>query len=82
MVTWSGIESTSNTDWIGMYVVGAPNTSYGAWNNTGGLDSGSLVFTAPDSVGQHEFRFLLNGGFTSVATSNIVTVRGKPNTHK
>ena len=73
-VTWTAGGDTSFTDWIGLYEQGAPNTSYLAYKYTGGSASGSVAFSAPESPGTYEFRYLLNGGYTNVATSNPVIV--------
>src|SRR4030095_7103722 len=61
------------TDWIGLYRVGEHNTSYLAYQYTQGAPSGSFTFTAP-SVGSYEFRYLLEDGYVSAATSNVVNV--------
>ena len=73
-VTWTASDDTSYTDWIGLYEQGAPNTSYLAYKYTEGSASGSVTFNAPETPGTYEFRYLLNNGYTDVATSNPVIV--------
>jgi thermitase len=73
-VSWTAPAGRPGTDWIALYKVGDPNALYQAWQYTGGASSGSLTFTAPGTAGQYEFRYLLNNGFSSSATSNTVTV--------
>jgi hypothetical protein len=74
--TWTApAGQTSATDWIGLYAVGAANSSYLSSATTGGTTSGSMNFTAPTTPGTYEVRYL-NSGNTSLATSNAVTVTG------
>ena len=80
---WNGIASPSSTDWIGLYLPGTANTAYIDWiyvscSKTPGssLPSGSCPFFVPASLAPvtHELRLLANDGFTSLVTSNPVTV--------
>jgi len=64
----------SSTDWIGLYAVGADNTSYLDYRYADGSDSGSVTMPAPGADGTYEFRYLLDNGYRSVATSNSVLV--------
>ncbi len=73
-VDWTAPSGRPSTDWIGLYVVGQPNTNVVAWKYTGGTTSGTYTLTAPSQVGLYEFRYLQQDGYTSVATSNTVTV--------
>jgi hypothetical protein len=82
-VSWTG--STSPTDWIGRYNMGAGDGSYGDWRYTntcaqsaGGsvASSGSCIFTMPGAAGPYEFRLFANGTYTRLAISNNVTVTG------
>ena len=72
-ITWSAPSGRPANDWVGLFLVGAPNTSYLWYSFTGGATSGSVNLTAPVQTGQYEFRYLLLNGYTSVATSNTVT---------
>jgi hypothetical protein len=81
--TWSAIPSPSATDWIGLYQPGAPNTAYLAWIYVscsqapgGAMAGGSCAFTIPNGLppGTYELRLLSNNGYTSLATSNPLTV--------
>lgn len=65
---------TASTDWLGLYAVGAPATSYLAYQYTGGGTSGTATFTAPAPFGSYEIRYLLQDGYTEAATSNPVIV--------
>jgi len=76
-LTWSSpsVRSTHTTDWVALYKVGAANTSYGVHKNTGGcVTNCTFVTKVPLVVGLYEFRYLLDNGYTSVATSNQFTV--------
>ena len=73
-VTYSGAPGFY-LDWIGMYKVGDPNEEYGEWDYLYGLESGSLIFTAPQEPGNYEFRLFENDGYTDIARSNIVKVQ-------
>jgi hypothetical protein len=73
-VSWTAPPGRPTTDWIGLYKVGDPNQLWQAFQYTGGATSGTVNFTAPFTPGQYEFRYLLENGFNSVATSNTVTV--------
>jgi hypothetical protein len=83
--TWSGIPSPTTTDWIGLYLPGAPDTSYLAWiyvscSQTPGAAAaaGSCPFTIPGSLtpGTYELRLFSNNAYTRLATSNTFTVTG------
>jgi hypothetical protein len=71
----------SRTDWVGLYGVGAPATSYASWqylNGTqtppsSGVYGATLTFQLPMQIGTWEFRFYANGGYTLLATSSVVT---------
>ena len=72
--SWTAPAGRPATDWIGLYVVGAPSTDFISWGYTNGATSGSMPFTAPSQTGQYEFRYLLNDGYTAAAVSNPVSV--------
>jgi subtilisin family serine protease len=73
-VTWTAPNVDHTNDWIALYTVGNPDTSWISWQYTGGLSSGSVTFTAPTQAGQYEFRYFTHNSYTKVATSNPVTV--------
>jgi hypothetical protein len=73
-VTWTAPNGRPADDWIGLYKVGDPDTSFISWKYTGGAPSGSTTFTAPSQPGQYEFRYFLTNGYTKTAQSNVVTV--------
>jgi len=77
-VTWTAPSGRPSTDWIALYKVGDPNTSYGPWQYTQGATSGSFAVTTPTQAATYEFRYLLQGGYTSVTSSNIVPVTVAP----
>ncbi len=62
-------------DWIGLYRIGADNRSYLWWRYTAGAESGTFNLAAPTESGQYEFRYLLEDGYSSIKTSNTVTVQ-------
>src|SRR5207248_3141623 len=75
-VSWTAPAGRPANDWIALYRVGDPNTTYSWSQTTQGATSGTFNLTAPATAGSYEFRYLQNNGFTSVATSNTVTVTG------
>jgi glucose/arabinose dehydrogenase len=81
--TWSGIASPTATDWIGLFSVGAPDTSYISWEYVSCSQSpatprasGSCPFVVPSGLapGNYQLRLLANNGFTRLATSGLLTV--------
>lgn len=74
--TWSGVCAPTSRDWIGLFLPGAPNTSYLAWRYTTGTASGSVPFTIPASraPGTYELRLFANNGYTRLGTSNAIVV--------
>jgi hypothetical protein len=76
---WSGIAAPTAKDWIGIFLPGAPNTSYYlGWRYTTGTASGSVPFTIPASLapGTYELRLFANGGYTRLAVTTITVVAG------
>jgi len=74
-VTWSGASITTPGDWIGLYLVGAPDNPEISWQYTGGLAAGSLTFVAPNSPGTYDFRYFPNDVYTPrMALCNPVSV--------
>jgi hypothetical protein len=74
--SWSAPAGRPATDWIGLYRVGDPNTSYLWWQYTQGAQTGSVNVTAPSTNGQYEFRYLTQDSFNLAATSNAFSVTG------
>ena len=71
------------TDWVGLYAVGAPDTSYLDWKYLNGLraapatglTAATFTFPMPPTEGNYEFRFFPNNGLSPrLATSPTVTV--------
>jgi hypothetical protein len=73
-ISWTAPSGQAASDWIGLYKVGSGNTAVLWWQYTGGATSGSFQLNAPNQVGQYQFRYLLQDGYTDAATSNTVTV--------
>lgn len=73
-ISFTAPSGSSSTDWIGFYKVGDPNTGSIWWQYTGGATSGNGSLTTPNTPGQYEFRYFLNGTYTVAATSDPVTV--------
>ena len=75
-VSWTSPPGRDQYDWIGLYRVGdTENRNYLWWRYTNGAESGSFNLTAPLTPGQYEFRYLLENGYTSIVSSNPVTVQ-------
>ena len=72
-VSWSAPSGRSDLDWIGLFKVGVPSTSYqnGWWDYAHGGASGTLTLSAPAQPGEYEFRYLLDDGFIDVARSPV-----------
>jgi hypothetical protein len=72
----------NQTDWVGLYQTGAPDTAHLNWfylNGSqtlpaSGVTAGTLTFALPASSGSYEFRFY-RSGFLKLATSPTVTVQ-------
>ncbi|QPM67689.1 hypothetical protein [Atribacter laminatus] len=62
-------------DWIGLFKVGSNNYSRISYQYLRGQKNGSLIFKAPNTIGQYEFRLFRNGSYTKLATSNQVVVQ-------
>jgi 5-hydroxyisourate hydrolase-like protein (transthyretin family) len=74
--TWGSICAPTTTDWIGLYLPGAPDSSYLANRYTTGTASGSVPFTIPATLapGTYELRLFANNGYKRLAVSNTFTV--------
>jgi subtilisin family serine protease len=72
--SWSGVCAPTDSDWIGLYSPGAPDTSYKAARYTTGAASGSMPMTVPLAAGTYELRLFSNGGYTRLGTSNTFVV--------
>jgi hypothetical protein len=76
--TWSNITAPTSTDWIGLYVPGAPDTyNYNlGWRYTTGTASGNVSFTIPATLapGTYELRLFTNFTYTRIGTSNSFVV--------
>ncbi len=74
--TWSGIGTPTSTDWIGVYVPGAPDSPALEWRYTTGTASGNVTHTLSGtrSPGEYELRLFANDGYTRLATSGLFTV--------
>jgi len=78
-VTVSG-GPANTTDWVGLYRVGAADTSYVDWRYLSGtttpppsgLAAGVIAFLGPTSPGDYEFRFFARNGYVRLATSSRV----------
>jgi hypothetical protein len=84
-VAWSGVASPSSTDWVGLYAVGAANSSYLDWfydssctqgAGSSALASGSCSYSMPSVPGSYQLRLFAANSFTELASSNAVTVSG------
>lgn len=74
-VSWTAPSGRPTNDWVGLFAVGAPNTTYVWYAFTNGATTGTLTVAAPAQTGQYEFRYLLQNGYTSTARSGTVTVQ-------
>ena len=74
--TWGGICAPTGTDWIGLYLPGAPNQPSLAWRYTTGTASGGVPVTIPATLtpGTYELRLFSNNGYTRLGTSGTFAV--------
>ncbi len=88
-VSWAGRTYPTTTDWIGLYVPGAGDTSYYYWFYTSSCtttagspakSSGSCSATMPVTEGTYEFRMFAQNGYTKLATSSPVIVAAATST--
>jgi hypothetical protein len=75
-VTWSA-NPAGAWDWIGIFKIGDPNTSFDYWWNYTTGPSGTFSLMAPSVPGQYEFRYLLDDGYDDAVRSTPVTVTPK-----
>lgn len=75
-VSWIAPGLRSTSDWVALFTVGTPSSSYGDgwWAYTNGVASGTLTLTAPNQPGQDQFRYFLDDGFVLAGRSHPVTV--------
>ena len=69
-------ETSRPGDWVGLFRIGDPITSFEDywWTYTDGVTSGTVTLTAPLKPGKYEFRFLLDDGYVDAARSGPVSV--------
>lgn len=74
-VTWANVPNPSLSNWIGLYMAGAPDGNYLAEYPTNGTASGSTPVAMPFQPGFYEFRlFVDKTSFVRLATSPGVAV--------
>jgi uncharacterized delta-60 repeat protein len=66
--------TTSSGAWVGLYASSAADGAYLTYQYTGGVATGSLTFTMPETTGAYNFRLFADGGYTRIATSPDFTV--------
>ena len=73
---WSAVCAPTTTDWIGLYVPGAPDSSYVTYRYTTGTAAGSVQLTVPATAapGTYELRLFSANSTTRLAVSNPFTV--------
>jgi hypothetical protein len=85
-VTWSGIVNASPTNWIGLYLPGAPSTAHNCnWmyvscskTATIARASGSCIFPLPSGLvsGTYELRLHAPSSWTAIARSSAISISG------
>ena len=70
-VSFTAPAGSSASDWIGLYSAADPNTAFQDFRFTGGATSGYVVFYAPSTPGNYQFRYLTNNSYNSVASANV-----------
>jgi hypothetical protein len=81
-VSWSNVGAPVNTDWIGLFASGTPNSARVSWlydatcsqrARGGGKSSGSCSFTMPSTASTYEFRLFSGSSGALLATSGSVS---------
>jgi pectin methylesterase-like acyl-CoA thioesterase len=75
-VNWSAPTGHDPTDWVGLFKVGAADSTYYSSQTSPGPTTGVMTFTLPSEPGKYEFRYFLAGGPIEAATSNAISVIG------
>jgi RHS repeat-associated protein len=77
---WSNIVTPAATDWIGLFVPGASNSSYSAWQYTTGTASGSMPFAIPiaQTPGAYELRLFQAGSVLRATGSSFAITPAPP----
>lgn len=72
LVNWSGIPAPANTDWFGLFPLGATDHEYAGWLYTNGAAAGSAPFTIPAGAkpGRYELRLFPGNSYNVIATSD------------
>jgi hypothetical protein len=75
-VTWNAVSARCSSDWIGIFELGDPSTSYEKnwWDYAACGNGGEHELTAPTTPGQYEFRYLLDDAYQDVARSVPITI--------
>lgn len=60
--------------WIGFFGESAQDNAYSSYEYTGGKPSGTMTVTAPSQTGKYQFRIFLDGAYTKIGESPIITV--------
>lgn len=74
-VTWTGVVNPRTKDWVGLYRVGAADTSFTSWAWATGQATGSVSLPIIAPPGQYEFRYYINDTYVRLLTSNPITVQ-------
>ena len=74
VVSWTAPIGHSSKDWIGLYLVGAPNTALASATYLGSATSGAFSVSTPATPGQYELRYAVSDSYSFVASSAPVTV--------
>jgi len=75
VVNWSAPRGHSASDWIGLFLAGAGDTSWIDRRFAGEGTTGNATFAAPSRSGLYEFRYFREDTFTRSAVSNRVAVQ-------
>lgn len=81
-VTWAAPVDHADTDWIGLFQVGADGSEFKAYAYVPSGTSGTLSMTLPETAsGNWEFRYYASGSYTLKATSATISLPQSTNNY-
>ncbi|MFV0387187.1 MAG: RHS repeat-associated core domain-containing protein [Pyrinomonadaceae bacterium] len=73
-INWTNPGGNTGSDWVGLYQVGAADTSFLTWQWAAAGTSGTNTISAPSTSGTYEIRYFTNNTYDKKATSGTIQV--------